>query len=357
MNLTKNTAYFVSTKATLKRWGWYLLIAIVLWFIMVFINHGHIPPLRSEMATEVIFAFVFLESLYWAHLLIINELLPKLKRLPTLLGNFLELLVVWIAGHICGTLFNLVPILIIFGTSVLTSQDGLNLRAAIAISPIISVIFYYFIERAKMYDRLQQENLRISKLEKENYQAQLQALKNQMSPHFLFNNLNVLASIIPYDTEKALEYTHRLSDLYRYYLRSAQEDLISLTEELKFIEAYRFLLQTRFGDQLNINLSISDNQKDEWYLPPGVIQECMENAVKHNGTTKDKTLFITIEKQGNKICITNAKQLKRMAEQTTKTGWENIIKRYQLMGSELPSITETEGEYKVFLPLLQQNKS
>lgn len=356
MQSTAPSPYFIGWKATLKRWAWYLLITIFLWCTLTYINHGNIPfgqPLYKYIL-EIASMFTFIESLYWAHLLIINTVLPKIARFPVLIRNIIELLAVWISGVLCSILFIILPLILIYGELILSTENARNFRTVFTIGPIISLVLYYFVERTKSRNRLQKEELRMSRLEKENYQAQLQGLKNQVSPHFLFNSLNTLTSIIPQNSEKAVEYTHRLSDLYRYYLRSAQEDLIVLSEELKILEAYQFLLKMRLGNRVKFSLAIDEHRAQASYLPPMVIQECIENAIKHNRATKKNPLQIEVDIKDNAVLITNNKLLKKTKTTSTQTGWKNIKKRYDLLGDTLPEIKESETQYKVILPMLKQ---
>ena len=357
VNMHKKTSspYFVGWKATFQRWGWYLLASILLWSILGYLINGYIPFAQLHYILEVVTVFIFMESLYWAHLIIINAFLPKISGIPVLFRNIIELLAVWMSGVLCSILFHILPLMLIYGERLLSPQNALNLRTVLLVGPIISLVLYYFVERAKSRNRLQEEKLRISKLEKENYQAQLQALKSQVSPHFLFNNLNVLASIIPEDSEKALRYTHSLSDLYRYYLQSAQEDLITLEEELKNLNAFQFLLKSRLGDQLKFSIENSIDQTQNFYLPPLVLQECIENAVKHNKATKNNPLHIKIKIEDERVWVSNNKALKLTHRASTQTGWKNIKKRYDLLGNMLPKVKENENTYKVILPMLKQN--
>lgn len=347
--------HFIGWKVTFKRWGWYLLISVLLWFFTAYVNSGLIVFPRGLQFFEFAFIWLFLESLHWVHLVIIHFVLPFTTALNTVLQRIIEVFCIWFVGLICLFLFNFLPSILVFGDLVFTPANKPNLRLAFTVGPLTSIWLYYFVERTRARERLQKEQLRVSQLEKENYQAQLQSLKNQVSPHFLFNSLNTLTSIIPQDSEKAVEYTHRLSDLYRYYLRSAQEDLIPLSEELKILEAYEFLLKTRLGNQVKFLITVDKQQAQTYYLPPMVIQECIENAIKHNRATKENPLQIEVDIKGDAVLIINNKLLKETKTISTQTGWENIKKRYDLLGNTLPEIKESETHYKVILPMLNQD--
>lgn len=353
--MNKKSFYFIGWKLTFERWGWYLLLSCVLWVFTAFLNAGYFDIPRGLHYFEVLFIWLFLESLHWAHLGISYFFLPLISRFHTIVQRIVEVILVWITGIICLFLFNFIPNVLVFGSVVYASLNTDNLRVAFTLGPITSIWLYYFVERVRTNERLQREHLRISKLEKENYQAQLRALKNQLSPHFLFNNLNVLASIIPYDSQKALEYTHKLSDLYRHYLRTSEADLISLKEELAILEAYRYLIEMRFENQMRFSVKIWPENLDLYYLPPLVIQECIENAIKHNSASAANRLFIDVIIKDDEVHIINNKQPLSKIVLSTQTGWKNILKRYELLGDILPSIVENDLEYRVILPLIKRS--
>lgn len=353
MHKKTTSSYFIGWKPTFERWGWYLLISVLLWFFTAYVNSGLIVFPRGLQFFEIVFIWLFLESLHWVHLVIIHFVLPVTTGWNTVLQRIIEVFCIWFVGLVCLFLFNFLPSILVFGDLVLAPVNKTNLRFAFTVGPLTSIWLYYFVERVRTRERLRKEQLRVSRLEKENYQAQLKSLKNQVSPHFLFNSLNTLASIIPQDTEKAVEYTHRLSDLYRYYLRSAQEDLIPLSEEIKILQAYQFLLKMRLGNQVKFLITVDKQQAQAYYLPPMVIQECIENAVKHNRATKEIPLRIEVDIKDDAVRITNKKLLKKNKANSTQMGWENIRKRYGLLGDTLPEIKESETLYKVILPLLK----
>lgn len=351
----KNSFHFIGWKTTFERWGWYLLLSIVLWSFTAFLNNGFFSVPRGLQYFEVFFTWLFLESLHWAHLGLTCFLLPRIQNVHLISQRILEVLFVWIIGVVCLFLFNFIPNVLVFGPVVYSSLNADNLRVAFTLGPITSIWLYYFVERVRTNERLQREHLGLSKLEKENYQARLKALKNQLSPHFLFNNLNVLASIIPYDSEKALEFTHKLSDLYRYYVQTSEEDLITLEEELEILEAYRYLLEMRFENQIEFTIDNLKGDFQQFYLPPLAIQECIENAIKHNISSRRNKLRICVSMKNQEVHVSNNKQLKTIAVPSTGTGWKNIKKRYELLGNYMPAIEENSFEYRVILPLIKKN--
>jgi LytS/YehU family sensor histidine kinase len=218
----------------------------------------------------------------------------------------------------------------------------------------MSLFVYYFIERTRTKEEWQQELLRASQLESENYKAQLQLLSDQLSPHFLFNSLNVLSSLIPRDPDKALHFTYKLSDLYRLYLRNTEKDLVTLEEEWEVIEAYLFLLETRLGALVQCTVAIEVNKKSV-LVPPGSIQTLLENAVKHNASSKANPLQISIYTDSNYIYVVNPIKPRREHLISTQKGLQNLILRYSYLGGLVPIIEKENNEFKVALPLIHNN--
>ena len=189
---------------------------------------------------------------------------------------------------------------------------------------IISGLVYFIINiREKRLKRIEREK-------KERVEFEFQVLKNQVNPHFLFNSFSTLMSLIEEQPEQALQYTEKLSDFFRIILQYKDQELISLNEELSLIESYFFLVKKRFGDNINLEITLEENLK-KTFIPPMTLQILIENCVKHNIISKDKPLFIRIYEDDGKIVVENNLQPKMMNEVSTGIGLENIRKRYRLI--------------------------
>ncbi len=217
---------------------------------------------------------------------------------------------------------------------------------------IITLFFYYFVERERSKKQLQKEMLHAARLQKENFQAQLQSLKSQVSPHFLFNSLNVLRSLIPQDPGKASDFTERLSDLYRAFLENSVQQLIPLKKELEVVNSYIFLLETRFGSAVKFELDIP-SEVEQLQLPPGALQMLIENAIKHNGSTRKKPLRIEIFVEEDYLCVQNNLQPRLDEVRSTNTGLENIRRRYDYFSDKEVIIEKSKEKFIVKLPLLK----
>lgn len=187
-----------------------------------------------------------------------------------------------------------------------------------------------------------------------NLQSQFQALKAQLDPHFLFNNLNTLTNIIEEKSPIAAEFVGRLSKVYRYVLEHGSATLTSVKNELEFIKSYLFLVEARFGKSLVVELNLSVKALNK-KIPPMSLQLLIENAMKHNVVSIQKPLFVKIYDERDMLVVSNNLQKRKTVEPSTKVGLNNITERYRLMEGKLPVIKETDGNYIVKIPLIDTN--
>jgi two-component system, LytTR family, sensor kinase len=188
--------------------------------------------------------------------------------------------------------------------------------------------------------------------QKESIKAELTALKNHLDPHFLFNNLNVLSSLISKDKKQSQKYLEKFAEVYRIILQSSSEELVTLHQELDFISAYMYLMQIRFEETIQLSVNIPNTAKNT-YLPPLTLQMLIENAIKHNVVTETKPLQIDISVKDEMIIIQNNLQEKKVADyQSSKSGLKNIERRYAHF-SEVPiEMVKTANSYIVKVPLI-----
>lgn len=212
---------------------------------------------------------------------------------------------------------------------------------------VLSGIFFIKAVYDKQAIRIENE-----KLKRENLVTQYESLKNQVSPHFLFNSLTALKELINQDTGNAQNYINHLSQVLRYTLQSNQSQTRSLKEEMEVADSYMFLLQTRFGNNLLIEKQI-DEKYDNYRLPPLAIQTLLENAVKHNEISKRHPLTITIEtKSGQTLKITNMIQERNYPEYSSGVGLSNLAKQYMFLSGKDILISRKNSEFLVEIPLL-----
>lgn len=221
---------------------------------------------------------------------------------------------------------------------------------AVLVAIIVSLAFhaYYF------YKFGTESELRVQKEILENTKARHQALKDQLDPHFLFNSLSVLVSLIEEDPKRATEFTTNLSKVYRYVLDQRQEDLVTLSSELNFAKVYLNLLSTRFEDSLNYSIEVEDEQG---YIVPLSLQLLIENAVKHNKVSEKYPLFIKIFKIDDYLVIENNINTKSNDYGRTGIGLNNIKNRFEVFTDRPIKIDKKSNTFTIQLPLLQTRNS
>jgi two-component system, LytTR family, sensor kinase len=221
---------------------------------------------------------------------------------------------------------------------------GSNLFSTAAIISIYEALMYW--------SQLKQQLVITERLKKENAQAQLDSLKNQVNPHFLFNSLNTLAGIIPEDSDKAVQFVQQLSTLYRHLLDLNEKQVVTLEEELELLNSYLFLIRTRFDHSIDIQLEIAP-ESNQLYLIPLSLQMLVENAVKHNVISQKKPLHIRIYTDDNGfVCVHNNFHPKQQPVEGTGTGLENINSRFMLTFDKQILVHKTEHVFEVKLPLI-----
>ena len=228
-------------------------------------------------------------------------------------------------------------------TDVLIASINSSLFTTIAITAIYEVIYF----SNQLRDSLTKSEL----LKREGLHAELNALKTQVNPHFLFNNLNTLCAIIPEDSAKAVQFVEQLSKVYRYILEVKDEKSIPLTDELKIMQAYAFLLNTRFGNSFQLTLDIPPSEMNMKIVPYS-LQLLLENALKHNVVSREHPLHITMTAANGQLIVQNNLQKKQQVERSTGIGLKNIRNRYQLLTDKPVTVNETPQHFTVSLPLI-----
>lgn len=192
---------------------------------------------------------------------------------------------------------------------------------------------------------------RVNLLEKEMITSQLNALKAQINPHFLFNSFNTLITIIEEDPETAVEYVEKLSDFYRSILQLRDKEVITIEEETELLKNYYYLLQKRFGENLKLDIQLNGTQG---YLVPMTFQVLLENAIKHNVISKSRPLEVYIAKAENGyIRVSNNLQPKTTKEPSTRFGLQSLEKRYKLLVNKQIRTQTTRDEFIIDIPILE----
>jgi len=184
-------------------------------------------------------------------------------------------------------------------------------------------------------------------------EAELQALKLQLDPHFVFNNLSVLSELILDDQQLGYDYAENFSKVYRYLLLNSRKDLITLEDEMKFLKAYIFLLEHRAGSGIHFEININADHLN-LHLPPMTLQLLIENAMKHNKFLKSNPLKISVKSgQNSELIVSNSIIPLQKKEPSSSLGLQNIAQRYLLLSDREPVITANDYFFSVSIPLIK----
>ncbi len=261
----------------------------------------------------------------------------------------------------CGILYSL---LVINGTyaalKILLTIDPptrsqiivMNVYGAVIFIPAFSIYFSLHFLRSWRESVVESE-----KFQKESIRSQLESLKSHLDPHFLFNNLNILSSLIDLDAKRSKVFLDKFAEVYRLLLRSRTEDLVSLKEELRFIESYCFLLKTRFDESIHFSISIPSDLNSK-SLPPLTLQMLIENAIKHTLITEKKPLYIHITTHNETVIVSSSLNERPAGSiPPSGSGLENIRMRYRHFTEQPIEVLKTETEFKVIIPLIETSIS
>lgn len=202
-----------------------------------------------------------------------------------------------------------------------------------------------------LFFKWQQSQTELERIKIENAEFKFEMLKNQISPHFLFNSLNTVSSLIYSNKDIASEYLRKLSNVYRFVLEQQKNELILLKAELEFIKSFTYLYKLRFREMLNFTIDI-DEDLHEHKVVPLTLQLLIENAVKHNIASRKRNLSIRIFTENNFLVVENNLQRKQNKEYSSNLGLENLRSRYAYVSDKEIVISETETLFKVKVPLL-----
>ncbi|WP_431121937.1 2TM domain-containing protein [Flagellimonas flava] len=234
----------------------------------------------------------------------------------------------------------------------IAGEKAIYYVVALLITIVISVFFHAFY----FYRNWQEKRVKEQKIIAGTASARFDALKNQLDPHFLFNSLNVLTSLIEEDPTQAQKFTTSLSKVYRYVLEQKNKDLVTVDEELNFARTYVRLLKMRFEDSIVFDIP-EKSSIPEAKIVPLSLQLLLENAVKHNVVTAAKPLHIKVEEKSGNLVVSNNLQEKQVVKKSSGVGLQNIKQRYSILTDRAVEIGKTKSKFSVALPMLTQNIS
>ncbi|MHC1705226.1 MAG: sensor histidine kinase [Tenuifilaceae bacterium] len=232
-----------------------------------------------------------------------------------------------------------------------TESFDQNLKLSIFFTLMITFFITSLTEGYFFFMKWKETLFRSEKLEKENIRSQYETLKSQINPHFLFNNLNTLASLIEENPKIAVDYVQKTADYYRSILNLKDKEIITIEEELGLINTFFNLQSNRYGENLRLNINIATNQMYN-FVAPLTLQMLVENAIKHNIISKDKPLTINILSENGSIIVRNNLQKRDLENGSNKFGLQNISDRYSFLTSKKVEVTENETTFTVSIPIL-----
>jgi two-component system, LytTR family, sensor kinase len=342
----------------IRRWLLVLMIGGVLgvlyYYFLHFSETGSFPSPEQNstgMATSVLLGFV-LSSVLYAINRFLDKIIPWKKHFA---GRFISGYVINTVAATFILLGSTSLIINVFGPGVLWLNLSLadeDLLGKVVILMVTSV-FIYNVVYALLYSYQHYAVAQIENMQRERRQLELQfeALKGQVSPHYLFNSLNTISSLLFKDLPSAEQFIRRLAQTYQYILATQNKRFVLLKDEVEFVNSYYYLLRIRFQQQLDVEINLPSGIMNS-HIPPLTLQMLVENAVKHNNLTGDKKLFIYITAQDNKyLKVINTKTGMADSVSSFKVGLENIKRRYQFFTDAAISVKDDE-KFTVSLPVI-----
>lgn len=218
----------------------------------------------------------------------------------------------------------------------------------------VAVIFITHVyETVFLVKESESEMIRNEQLERARVEAELEALKNQIDPHFIFNSLNTLSYLIEDNPARAKQFNDNLADVYRYILQNKARGLVLLREEIEFLQSYFLLLRIRFEEAVQMNLTITEEEMDQYLIPPISLQVLAENAIKHNEFSESTPLLFEIELKNDELIVHNGVRKKTLRKASSKIGLHNLQERYKLTTNREIVVKEEEKDFTVRLPVLK----
>jgi len=328
---------------------WNLIIPVIIGLIITLLAY----PQGFLSVSIMLFVFIYslaigipsmksFEYIEWK----LEQHIPWLKK-PTL-RFFLTALLETISGILILTAVNYLIFIVIQRQQIdilySKTYEGLKYLVSFIIISIILINLSHF------FTSWRQAALNEEKLKREKLLIEYEALKNQVNPHFLFNSLTALSSLVYKDQEKAVIFIREFSNVFRYVLESREKEVVDLATEKKLVESVAYLYRIRYEDSLQINISLPDAA--DKYIIPMALQMLLENAIKHNTISAGKQLIVEIGEEKNYIIVKNNLQPKKTEIVSSKIGLENIKSRYKYLSDKDVLVVVSDESFVVKIPVL-----
>ncbi|MEQ9290275.1 MAG: sensor histidine kinase [Cyclobacteriaceae bacterium] len=232
----------------------------------------------------------------------------------------------------------------------LQEQGWLNMLSL----PVLITLFVALIIHGRNFlISWRQAAIDLERFKNKNLISQYESLKNQVNPHFLFNTLNALMSLVHSDQKKAVDFIRKFADVFRYVLDHQFDQVVQLSTELKFVKSFIYLNKTRFGNNLHVHIVGMENVSYDYVIPPLTLQMLLENALKHNVVSNEENLTINIVIGNNQIVFSNNLNPKPSEEDSSGVGLNNIHSRYNFLTEKKIQVLKSDEKFEVRLPQLK----
>ncbi len=281
---------------------------------------------------------------------------PLIRKITIPAENKIKYLGIYFFVGNISTLLSVSLVVYIIGHWVYRmSWQGLHnpLKLNVIYGLLINLLFHLINAILLFFKEYKRQWVEAEELRRISAQAQMQLIKSQIKPYFLFNNLNVLSGMVIKDNPDANRFIEAFSQVYRYILSNHEKEIVELYKEIEFIEPYLYLLEKRFNEGLKVTMSIPQHYRNS-FIVPASLQMLIENAIKHNIASRNKPLHIDIHANGNDtLIVKNNLQLRSVVESSTRIGLDNIHKRYEMICGRNVVVNKSETTFEVILPLLK----
>jgi two-component system, LytTR family, sensor kinase len=316
----------------------YLLLGIIVSVLQAFVLNGLPLQIRNDFWGEILFSSVYIFFLIQLQKRLLHSFIIQFKRNTITIERFIKyFLLIQAGGAILLFAIGFILNLIILGVVAFKLRDFDQLRFILVYYFFINTIIYCVGIGLRLYSLYNKEKDAKHNAEKSFLSAQLQMLRQQLNPHFLFNNLNIIASTIHNNPKLAYDFTKSMASFYRKVLETENEGWVTLKAELKTIQSYLYMLEVRFEEKLVFSIDVPQEIQERYLVPDFILQPIVENAVKHNICTKNRPLqiIITINEAGH-LLIKNNYQPKDVKSDSIGIGWFNIENRYKYLEAKAP---------------------
>jgi sensor histidine kinase YesM len=328
--------------------------------------------LLANLLLSVIIAFFFMRGTYndpvriligltWSYSICFTQWTG-----PLLINHFLDKRYQWLTAPVKRTIIEIISML---GWSVsafvlvqfimyylvlgIRPSDAISsISGSILITFLISLFISLTFTAVGFFKAWRRSVVRESELNAQMMSYKYESLRNQINPHFLFNSFNVLSDLVYADQAQAVKFIRQMSDLFRYILDNRDKELVSIREELNFLNAYLYLLKTRFDDKITISVNLDPAPGQ--YIVPMTLQLLVENAVKHNEVSARNPLNISISQNGGYIEVKNELRKKEIGDDSTKTGLKNISQQFGFFTDKKLEFSEQSGNFVVKVPIIEE---